>query len=159
MRFCLPALAILWTVTATARPTTAVDAVEASPDRFQVLLENSQVRVVEYTLRPGERDRWHTHPPKDSYVVRGGWLRIHLANGASFLSNETQGTVVWMNALPQHYADNVGMTDVSMVLTEVKSAVHAVTADLAPVVDAMRIMSLALSKDDVALFRSVSATF
>ena len=53
-----------------------VDAVRASPDRFRTLLENDHVRVLEYTLRPGERDQWHTHPPKVSYAVRGGRLRI-----------------------------------------------------------------------------------
>ena len=43
-------------------------------------LENENVRVLEYVLEPGERDQWHTHPAKVSYV-RGGELRIHLADG------------------------------------------------------------------------------
>ena len=98
-----------------------IDAVVASPDRFTILLENEHVRVVEYVLRPGERDRWHTHPPKVSYVVSGGQLRIHLADGTSFVSDEKEGTAVWMDALPRHYAENVGTTPVRIVLVEVKS--------------------------------------
>jgi hypothetical protein len=68
------------------------DAVRASPNRFRTLLENAHVRVLEYTLRPGERDAWHMHPPKVSYVVRGGQLRIHLADGSALDVTETAGT-------------------------------------------------------------------
>ena len=42
----------------------SLDALVASPDRFKVLLENDDVRVIEYVLLPGQRDQWHTHPPK-----------------------------------------------------------------------------------------------
>ncbi|MDH4104871.1 MAG: hypothetical protein OEV39_01985, partial [Gammaproteobacteria bacterium] len=52
------ALALVWSVIASAQPAQEIDAVVASPDRFSVLLDNAQVRVVEYTLRPGERDQW-----------------------------------------------------------------------------------------------------
>ena len=134
-----------------------IDPVVVSPDRFSVLLDNSQVRVVEYTLRPGERDQWHTHPSKVSYVVSGGQLRIHLADGTSFLSDETQGTAVWMDALPRHYAENVGRTDVKIVLTEVKSAMQTPASDPEQVVDAMRTMYVAATEDDLALFHSVAA--
>lgn len=146
-----------WASIAGAQASEEIDAVVASPDRFRVLLDNAQVRVVEYALRPGERDQWHTHPPKVSYVVRGGQLRIHLADGTSFLSDETQGTAVWMEALPRHYAENVGPTDVKIVLTEVKSMATNAATDKDAIVDAMRTMYVALGKDDVALFRSVTA--
>lgn len=96
------------------------DPVVVSPNRFTILLDNEHVRVVEYVLRPGQRDQWHTHPAKVSYVVSGGQLRIHLADGTSFLSNEKAGTAVWMDALPRHYAENVGTTPVRIVLVEVK---------------------------------------
>jgi quercetin dioxygenase-like cupin family protein len=105
---------------ATAQQPAQIDAVAASPDRFRIILENDHVRVIEYTLGPGERDQWHTHPPKVSYVVRSGQLRIHLADGSSFLSDEKQGTAVWMETLPRHYAENVGQTPVTILLIEVK---------------------------------------
>lgn len=99
-----------------------VDPVRVSPDRFRVLLDNKEVRVVEYVLRPGERDQWHTHPAKVSYVVSGGSLRITLADGTSFVSDEKQGTAQWMNTLGRHYAQNIGATPVRIVLVEVKNA-------------------------------------
>ena len=107
---------------ATGQDAASIDPVAVSPDRFKLLLENEHVRVVEYSLQPGERDQWHTHPAKVSYVVEGGELRIHLADGTSFLSTETKGEATWMDALPRHYAENTGSTPVRILLVEVKGA-------------------------------------
>lgn len=110
-----------------------IDPVRVSPDRYKVLLDNSEVRVVEYVLRPGERDQWHTHPPKVSYVVSGGSLRITLADGTSSISDAKQGTAQWMNTLGRHYAQNIGATPVRIVLVEVKSAPHSVPVASSPI--------------------------
>ena len=98
----------------------AIDPVEVSPDRFKVLLENDNVRVIEYALAPGERDEWHTHPAKVSWVLSGGKLRISLADSSSFEAEEKQGAASWMSALPRHYARNIGDTPVRIVLVEPK---------------------------------------
>ncbi|HZJ01759.1 MAG TPA: hypothetical protein VFD22_13945 [Gemmatimonadaceae bacterium] len=95
------------------------DPVSASPGMYKVLLENDQVRVVEYSVKPGERDQPHTHPPKVSYVASGGSLRITLGD-TSFVTNDSTGEVTWRGAVPQHYAANVGSTPVRIVLFEVK---------------------------------------
>ena len=99
-----------------------IDPVSVSPDRFKILLENPHVRVVEYTLLPGERDQWHTHPPKVSYVVSGGTLRITTEDGQSFLTDEKAGAASWMDTLGRHFATNVGKTPVRIVLIEIKAA-------------------------------------
>ena len=108
-------------VRASSQQNAVIDPVSVSPDKFKVLLENEHARVVEYMLDPGERDEWHTHPPKASYVVSGGTIRITLADGSSFDSEEKAGTATWMNALPRHFARNVGRTSVRIVLVEPKS--------------------------------------
>jgi len=41
-----------------------LDAVQVSPNTFKLLFENEHTRVIQYTLEPGEKDNWHTHPPK-----------------------------------------------------------------------------------------------
>ena len=105
-----------------ARQPARIDAATASPDRFKVLLENQHVRVLEYVLLPGERDQWHTHPPKVSYVVSGGTLRITTEDGQSFLTDEKTGSASWMDTLGKHFAENVGKTPVRIVLVEVRHA-------------------------------------
>jgi len=95
------------------------DPVSASPGMYKVLLENDQVRVVEYSVKPGERDQPHTHPPKVSYVASGGSLRITLRD-TSFVTNDSTGKVTWRGSVPRHYAENVGSSPVRIVLFEVK---------------------------------------
>ena len=100
---------------------TNVDPVKASPDKYKVLLENDQVRVVGYSIEPGTRDEWHTHPPKVSYVLDGGMLQITLADSTSFPSEEKPGEAGWRGSVPLHYARNVGSTLVRIVLVEPKT--------------------------------------
>lgn len=101
-------------------PQPNLDAVKASPDKFKVLLENDKVRVVEYTLKPGEKDNWHTHPPKSSYVVSGGKLKIVRDGGETLEVEEKTGSAGWAGYLGKHYAENIGTTPVTIVLTEIK---------------------------------------
>jgi len=98
-----------------------IDPVVVSPDMYTVLLENDHVRVVRYVIQPGERDNWHTHPPKVSYVASGGKLRITIDGGESFEVTEETGHTSWMSALGRHFAENIGDTPVSVILVEVKS--------------------------------------
>jgi quercetin dioxygenase-like cupin family protein len=98
---------------------TIVDPVTVSPDKYKVLLENDHVRIVEYSIKPGERDQPHTHPPKVSYVVSGGSLRITLRD-TSFVTTDTTGDVAWRGNVPWHFAENVGATPVRIILFEVK---------------------------------------
>src|SRR5687768_6190295 len=116
----------------------AIDAVRVSPDRFRILLDNTEVRVVEYVLQPGQRDEWHTHPAKVSYVVNGGTLRVTLPDGTSVVSEERQGTARWMNPLGRHYATNIGKTPVRIVLVEVKNATQGAPAYNAPIAASAR---------------------
>lgn len=103
-------------------PYTEIDALTASPANFTLLLENDHVRVMEYVLLPGEQDKWHTHPPKVSYVLSGGTLEIHLDDGTSFLADEKAGTAEWAGVRAKHYVKNVGSTPVRILLVEDKAA-------------------------------------
>lgn len=99
-----------------------IDALTASPANFKLLMENDTVRVLEYTLKAGEKDQWHTHPPKASYVVTGGRVKVYLENGDTIVADEKAGDVSWMNYAGKHYVENIGSTEVKVILTEVKSA-------------------------------------
>jgi quercetin dioxygenase-like cupin family protein len=99
-----------------------IDFVVSSPDKAKIVLENEYVRVIEYSLRPGEKDSTHTHPPKTSYVISGGTLRVYSENEKPFDSEEVKGTVEWSGKRGKHYVENIGKTTVTILLTEIKSA-------------------------------------
>ncbi len=100
--------------------TPAIDPVAVSPTMYKVLLENEHVRVVEYQIEPGEKDNWHTHPAKASYVVSGGSLRITTEEGESFIVDEEAGSSTWFGEVGRHYGENVGRTPVRIVFIEIK---------------------------------------
>lgn len=109
------------------KPTNAVtnnsdiDALKVSPENFKLLLENDHVRVLEYTLKPGTRDITHTHPPKASYIISGGQLKVHFENGDSSIFDDKAGTTSWMDHVGKHWVENIGTTEIKIILTEVKS--------------------------------------
>ena len=98
-----------------------IDALKASPENFKLLLENDHIRVLEYTLKPGTKDITHTHPPKSSYVVSGGKLKVNLENGDSLIFDEKAGDASWMDHVGKHWVENIGTTEIKIILTEVKS--------------------------------------
>jgi quercetin dioxygenase-like cupin family protein len=106
------------------------DPTEVSPDKYKVLLENEHVRVLEYRIEPGEKDAWHTHPPKVSYIVSGGKLRVTTEGGDSFMVEEGAGDAAWMGAVGPHFAENVGATPIRIALIEIRSLPDAPFKDL-----------------------------
>ncbi len=98
-----------------------IDFTKVSPDKSRILLENEHVRVIEYSLKPGEKDNPHTHPPKTSYVISGGMLRVYPDHGQPFDAEEIQGTSEWSDRVNKHHVENVGKTTVTILLTEIKS--------------------------------------
>lgn len=108
-------------VSPSAMDTTEIDFVASSPEYARILLENEHVRVIEYSLKPGE-DNLHTHPPKTSYVISGGTLRVYPEHEEPFDSEEIKGAVEWADKRGKHYVENIGKTTVTILLTEVKSA-------------------------------------
>lgn len=102
-------------------PASELDPVSVSPDKYSVILENEHIRVVEYRIEPGEKDNWHTHPAKLSYIVKSGTLRITTEEGESFLSEEKAGSARWFGKVGKHYGENIGDTAVQVVLVEIKN--------------------------------------
>lgn len=141
--------------TAGGQQSTMVDPVTVSPYKYKVLLENDHVRIVEYSVKPGERDEPHTHPPKVSYVVSGGSLRITLRD-TSFVSTDTTGDVAWRGTVPWHFAENVGATPVRIILFEVKrlDGKPALPSEDPPIVNPSSIRVL-LENDSVRVMEAV----
>jgi quercetin dioxygenase-like cupin family protein len=98
-----------------------IDIVQTSPNQARVLMENEHVRVVEYAVKPGEKDVWHTHPPRSSYVVSGGKVKVYSENGEPKISEVKTGASSWAGQGAKHYVENIGSTDIKIILTEIKS--------------------------------------
>lgn len=100
----------------------AQDVVKAAPEHNIIILENADVRVIENTLAPGERDAMHTHPSGWYYVKSPGTMKIVFADGKVAIWEAKEGEGGWLQTKAPHTAENVGKTTLVYVLVEVKSA-------------------------------------
>ncbi len=72
-------LALVLIGTAFVRGDTSISRVQdpltVNSDSIVLKLENSRVRVLEATLRPGTKEKTHSHPAYVIYVIAGGVAR------------------------------------------------------------------------------------
>lgn len=135
-----------------------VDALVSSPGNFKLLLDNDQVRVLQYTLLPGARDKWHTHPPRVGHVLSGAKIRVTHADGSQQDYDEKTGDTYWGEFSPLHDTLNTGQTPYVALLVEVKGAVSpAPSPDEAAIRAARDAFNTAIAKGDLAAIAAVLA--
>src|SRR5215813_8559713 len=84
-------------------------------------LENARVRVLEATLKPGDKEKTHSHPAYVIYVIAGGKFRNHAADGTVTDGEFKTGDVIYRDPITQHWAENTGDTTIRLVLVELKN--------------------------------------
>ena len=96
----------------------AQDTISENRDSVTLKFENARVRALEVILKPGTRDKEHSHPDYATYVVSGGKFRVHTKDGASVGEFKT-GDVLYRSA-QTHWAENIGKTTIHLILFEWK---------------------------------------
>ena len=97
----------------------AQDAAVVNPKTIHVTLDNDKVRVFEATLPPGWKENQHSHPTSIVYVVEGGKVRNHAADGTTTESVYTAGMTAYRDPVT-HWAENIGTTTIRLVVVELK---------------------------------------
>ena len=83
-------------------------------------LENSRVRVLEATLKPGDKEQAHSHPAYVIYVIAGGKFRNHAQDGTVSDGEFKTGDVIYREPVT-HWAENIGNTTIRLELVELKN--------------------------------------
>lgn len=99
--------------------TFAQDALVVNAKTIRLRLENAHVRVFEATLQPGDQEKLHSHPASIVYILSGGKIRNHAADGKITESEVKPGDVVYRDPLT-HWAENIGTTPVHLIVVELK---------------------------------------
>ena len=110
-------LAVLWT---TAH---GQDPVQTSPQYYKVLLENDQVRVLEYHLKAGEKEPMHSHPAGVVYVLSGAKLKFSYPDGRTEERAAATGETIWRDPTT-HAVENVGDTEAHAIAIDLKTPVQ-----------------------------------
>ena len=99
--------------------TPAQDVLVVNSKSIALKLENSRVRVLEVTLKPGLKEKMHSHPAYVIYVIAGGKVRSHSADGTVTETTFHTGEVIYREPLT-HWAENIGNTTIRLELVELK---------------------------------------
>jgi quercetin dioxygenase-like cupin family protein len=83
---------------------------KVAPESAKVVFENDVVRVIEITMKKGQRIPMHSHNKGLSYSLNEGKVRSTNENGKSRAFKVKKGEVSWSNAdgLETHAVENLG---------------------------------------------------
>jgi beta-alanine degradation protein BauB len=98
----------------------AQDPAVVNATTIKVKLDNDRVRVLESHLKPGEKEQMHSHPASLVYVIAGGKVRNHTADGKTTESELKTGDVLYREPIT-HWAENIGTTTLHLILVELKN--------------------------------------
>ena len=105
----------------------SLDAVAAAPGNHRVLLENDRVRVLEITVRPGEREPVHAHClPGVLYTLYEGKYRDYddqgklLSEGNDSLAESQFPTTLWTEPMGPRSYENLDTKSMRAVRIELK---------------------------------------
>jgi beta-alanine degradation protein BauB len=98
----------------------AQDPVKVSPQYYKVLLENDQVRVLEYRLKAGEKEPMHSHPAGVVYVLSGAKLKFSYPDGRTEERAAAIGETFWREPIT-HAVENVGDTEAHAIAIDLKT--------------------------------------
>ena len=103
-----------------ASATRKQDPLSVNAKSIKLKLENSRVRVLEATLKPGDKESTHSHPAYLFYVIEGGKVRTHGTDGSVTDAEFHTGDVVYRDPVT-HWAENIGTTTIRLELVELKN--------------------------------------
>lgn len=108
----------------------APDPVPLYPENYKVLLENDHVRVLDFTLRKGATEKFHSHPAAVTYVLAPFKIRFTFPDGTTKIREAKAGDVLYGDAVV-HSPLNIGDTDAHGILIEMKKPPDATEASKA----------------------------
>ncbi len=99
----------------------AQDAVQVNRRSYKVVLENEQIRVLEYRSRPGLGacgQGSHSHPDHLTMLLTDGKAKV-TADGKTFVVENKAGDVFWEPA-STHTVENIGGSGTRAYIVEMK---------------------------------------
>ena len=97
----------------------AQDPVKVDAAHYKVILNNSQVRIMDVRHKPGEKTPMHSHPNHVVYALTGETMKFTLPDGKTNTVTSKAGQVVWHNA-ERHTVENVGKNETHGLDIELK---------------------------------------
>ena len=99
----------------------AQDPTRLAPESYKVLLENSQLRAIEYRLKLGEKEPMHSHPcGVFVYYFSEAKIKTTFPDGKTVEASSKVGDALWRDPIT-HAGENIGNTEAHALLVEPKN--------------------------------------
>jgi beta-alanine degradation protein BauB len=98
----------------------APDPVPVYPQNYRVLAENDLVRVLDFRLKRGASEQFHSHPANVAVFLGEFTIRFTLPDGKTALREAHLGDVA-VSGPTIHASENIGANDAHGVLVELKT--------------------------------------
>ena len=108
---------------------TAQDPLQVSPDIYKLILDNDQVRVIEYQAGPGQSDQMNSLPQRLTYTLTPVKLKVVAPDGNITNVEAKEGEVYWQGPVT-HSIKNVGKMEAKMLIVEIKEQPRGSTIPL-----------------------------
>ena len=95
------------------------DPTVTDPDKYKVVFENEQVRVLEYRDQPGQKTSPHQHPNSVMHTLSSFRRRLTNEAGESVDVALPSGMTRWLDA-QTHSGENIGDTETHVLFVELK---------------------------------------
>lgn len=95
------------------------DPAQVASNVYRLTMENDRVRIFDVRFKPGDKAVMHGHPDHVLYVFGDGQNKLTFPNGESKVFDLKGGTTLFIEA-GQHATENVGKTDVHLLVIELK---------------------------------------
>jgi quercetin dioxygenase-like cupin family protein len=117
--FIIGALATLMMVLV-GKALMAQDVVQVAPEQFKVLLENEHVRVLEFRMKPGDKQEMHTHPATVHIELTPTKVKITNPDGKAVEVEGKEGETIWVDPV-KHTVENIGNDEIHGYIVELKN--------------------------------------
>ncbi len=97
------------------------DPTVTDPDKYKLVFENDQVRVLEYRDLPGQNTSPLEHPDSVMRTLSSFKRRLTNAAGESVDVELPEGTTRWLDA-QTHSGENIGDTPTHVLFVELKGS-------------------------------------
>lgn len=118
MKILVSALAAV-TGLAVGSPVAAQDPIKSNPDVYKLVLENSSVRVLRVSVKPGAKTTMHEHPDTVIVALSDARVKFTGADGKTTDAPLKAEQAMWAPA-EKHMGENLEKNQVDVVLVELK---------------------------------------
>jgi len=97
----------------------AQDGVKVAPENYKVLLENTHVRVVDFTLKPRQKSPMVSRPNRVIYAITPAIGKLTGSDGKTVPMDRKAGEAWWRDA-ESLAVENTGKAEIHTAVVEIK---------------------------------------